>query len=106
MSTPETPTRGPARPGPYIVSGILLVVGITMPLIVPMYARQDPELFGIPFFYWYQMLWVFIDAFLLWIVYMIVTREDKRRRAVVRGLASATDAHTDQTHTDQAEEQK
>ncbi len=77
-----------------------------MPLIVPMYARQDPELFGIPFFYWYQMLWVFIDAFLLWIVYMIVTREDKRRRAVARGLASATDVHTGQTHTDQAEEQK
>ena len=106
LSTPDTPTRGPARPGPYIVSGILLVFAIAMPLIVPMYARQDPELFGIPFFYWYQMLWVFIDAFLLWIVYMIVTREDNRRRAAVRGLASATDAHTDQTHTDQAGEQK
>jgi len=96
MSTPDTPTRGPARPGPYIVSGILLVFGITMPLIVPMYARMDPEFLGIPFFYWYQMLWVFIDAFLLWIVYMIVTREDKRRRAAVRDLENVTDARTGQ----------
>ncbi len=61
-----------------------------MPLIVPLYARMDPRLFGMPFFYWYQMLWVFIDAFLLWIVYLIVTREDQRRRDVVRGTGSAT----------------
>jgi hypothetical protein len=88
MSAPEIPTRGPARPAPYIVSGILLIIGIIMPLIVPMYARKDPTLFEIPFFYWYQMLWVFIDAFLLWIIYAIVTREDQRRRDVVRGLAT------------------
>lgn len=89
MSTSETPTRGPARPGPYVVSGILLAIGIVMPLVVPLYAREDPRLFEIPFFYWYQMLWVFIDAFLLWIVYAIVTREDRRRRESVRGLGAS-----------------
>jgi uncharacterized membrane protein len=88
MSNTGSPTRGPARPAPYIVSGVLLAIGIVMPLIVPLYARADPALFGIPFFYWYQMLWVFIDAFLLWIVYAIVTREDRRRRAVIHGPAS------------------
>jgi hypothetical protein len=88
MSTSETPTRGPARPGPYVVSGILLAIGIVMPLIVPLYAREDPKLFEIPFFYWYQMLWVFIDAFLLWIVYGIVTREDRRRRRVAHDLGA------------------
>jgi uncharacterized BrkB/YihY/UPF0761 family membrane protein len=82
---PEIPTRGPARPGPYVISGILLVAGIVLPLMVPVYARHDPDLFGMPFFYWYQILWIFIEAFLLWIVYLIVTREDKRRRLVVRG---------------------
>jgi hypothetical protein len=90
-AAPETPTRGPARPGPYVISGILLVAGIVLPLIVPIYARQDPDLFGMPFFYWYQILWIFIEAFLLWIVYLIVTREDKRRRLAVRGGSGTGD---------------
>lgn len=84
MSNSEIPTRGPARPAPYVVSGVLLAIGIILPLIVPMYARAKPTLFDIPFFYWYQMLWVFIDAFLLWIIYVIVTREDRRRREAVK----------------------
>ncbi|HXD62271.1 MAG TPA: DUF3311 domain-containing protein [Lacisediminihabitans sp.] len=84
MSSSEIPTRGPARPAPYVVSGVLLAIGIIMPLIVPMYAREDPRLFDIPFFYWYQMLWVFIDALLLWIIYLIIMREDRRRRDAVR----------------------
>ncbi|MEO6828102.1 MAG: DUF3311 domain-containing protein [Microbacteriaceae bacterium] len=83
MSNSATPTRGPARPGPYIVAGIILTIGIVLPLVVPMYAKHDPELLGFPFFYWYQILWVFVEAGLLWITYTIVTREDKRRRAAV-----------------------
>lgn len=83
--SPDLPTRGPARPGPYIVAGVLLVIGVVFPLIVPMYARDSPSFFGIPFFYWYQMVWVPIDSFLLWIVYLVVGREDRRRRAVIHG---------------------
>jgi hypothetical protein len=84
MSTPEIPTRGPARPGPYVISGILIAIGIVMPLLVPLYARQEPALFGMPFFYWYQMLWVLIDALLLWVCYVVLVREDRRRRDAVR----------------------
>jgi hypothetical protein len=86
MSRSEAPTRGPARVLPYLISGILIAIGIILPLTVPIYARADPTLAGIPFFYWYQMLWVFIDAMLLWIVYVIITREDRRRRAVASQL--------------------
>lgn len=85
MSPTETPTRGPARPGPYVVAGILLAMGIIVPLIVPIYARKDPELFGMPFFYWFQILEVILEAILLWIVYAIVIREDRRRRRMVHG---------------------
>ncbi len=79
-----------------MVSGVLLLIGITMPLIVPMYARATPALFDIPFFYWYQMLWVFIDAFLLWIIYLIIMREDRRRRDAVKpgGAYAASDRPT------------
>jgi Protein of unknown function (DUF3311) len=83
VSASEAPTRGPARVLPYLISGILIAIGIIFPLIVPIYARTNPTLGGIPFFYWYQMLWVFIDAGLLWIVYAIIRREDDRRRAAV-----------------------
>jgi hypothetical protein len=84
MTSPEVPTRGPARPLPYVISGILLVIAIVLPLVVPIYAHSEPALWGIPFFYWYQMLWVLIDSGLLWICFALIVREDRRRRAAVR----------------------
>ncbi|MEQ6897414.1 DUF3311 domain-containing protein [Microbacterium sp. KR10-403] len=84
MTSHDTPTRGPARPGPYILAGILIAIAIVMPLLVPMYASWDPTLWGIPFFYWYQMLWVFIASGLLGLAYLLMRKEDRRRRAEVR----------------------
>jgi hypothetical protein len=84
-SDSDTPTRGPARPGPYIVAGLLLLIATVLPLLVPMYARSSPALEGIPFFYWYQMLLVPLTSFLIWIAYIVVGREDRRRRGAVRG---------------------
>ncbi|WP_427016273.1 DUF3311 domain-containing protein [Pseudarthrobacter sp. P1] len=66
------------------MSGILLAIGIIVPLIVPLYAHADPHLGGMPFFYWYQMLWVPIDAALIGICYLLMTREDRRRREVLK----------------------
>jgi len=85
VSAPDVPTRGPARVAPYLTAGILVAIAIVMPLTVPLYARATPALWGIPFFYWYQLLWVFIAAGLLAVSYALVTREDRRRRAAVRG---------------------
>jgi hypothetical protein len=83
MSTTDRPTRGPARLGPYAIVGVLLVIGIVVPLLVPTYATATPAFIGIPFFYWYQMLWVLIDTALLAICYAIIRREDQRRRDAV-----------------------
>ena len=38
------------------------------------YNTRDPELFGMPFFYWYQMLWVPITVILTIVVYRATTR--------------------------------
>jgi uncharacterized BrkB/YihY/UPF0761 family membrane protein len=84
MPVDDAPTRGPARPGPYVVVGVLLALGIVLPLVVPLYAHAEPTLIGLPFFYWYQMLWVLIEAVLLFICYQIVMREDRRRRAALQ----------------------
>lgn len=47
----------------------LLVVPFVATLVPPLYARREPSLFGFPFFYWYQILWIVLAAVLVWIVY-------------------------------------
>jgi Protein of unknown function (DUF3311) len=42
------------------------VFGLLYP---PLYATEDPELFGFPFFYWYQFAWVPLTAGLTYLVY-------------------------------------
>ena len=34
------------------------------------YAHAEPELFGFPFFYWYQFTWVPLSALVTWLVYV------------------------------------
>src|SRR5215217_7270489 len=38
-------------------------------LWTPIYAKADPELFGFPFFYWYQFVWVPLSVAITWFVY-------------------------------------
>jgi len=63
MATPNAPEtrRHPLR--------LLLILPFIALLWVSSYNRTDPTLFGFPFFYWYQMLWVVISAALAAIVY-------------------------------------
>jgi hypothetical protein len=47
-----------------------LLVIPALALIFPgFYNRESPALFGFPFFYWYQLLWVFLATGILVIVY-------------------------------------
>jgi hypothetical protein len=46
-------------------------VGLLYP---PLYATRSPELFGFPFFYWYQLAWVPLAAVLTWLVYQRTSR--------------------------------
>ncbi|MEA2305798.1 MAG: hypothetical protein QOH43_3078 [Solirubrobacteraceae bacterium] len=47
----------------------LLVIPLIGTLFPPIYNTQDPELIGIPFFYWYQLLWVPISVAVTLLVY-------------------------------------
>ena len=40
-------------------------------LWVSSYNRVEPMIAGIPFFYWYQLLWILIAAVLIAIVYLV-----------------------------------
>jgi len=46
---------------------ILPYIGLCIPAI---YARATPTLFGFPFFYWYQFLWVILTSVLLGFIYL------------------------------------
>lgn len=48
---------------------LLLLVPFIAMLWVPSYAGGSPELAGVPFFYWYQFLWVVITVIITVVVY-------------------------------------
>ena len=48
---------------------LLLLIPFLGLLAVPLYNARLPELFGFPFFYWYQLIWVPITALVTWLVY-------------------------------------
>jgi Protein of unknown function (DUF3311) len=52
----------------------LLAVPVTVPLIVPLYNRTDPYLLGVPFFYWCQLGFVFLDIIVITTVYLATKR--------------------------------
>jgi hypothetical protein len=49
---------------------VLLLVPLVGLLFPPIYNQADPTVIGIPFFYWYQLLWVPVSVALTAIVYV------------------------------------
>jgi hypothetical protein len=47
----------------------LLLLPLVGTLIPPIYNHADPRFIGIPFFYWYQMLWIAISVACTVLVY-------------------------------------
>ncbi|MDA8142561.1 MAG: DUF3311 domain-containing protein [Thermoplasmatales archaeon] len=46
----------------FLLAGLMLAIPTIVLLILPIYNRADPPLFGLPFFYWFQGVWLFIAA--------------------------------------------
>lgn len=63
-----------------IAVSLILLVGIVVPLLVPTYDQREPKLFGFPFFYWYQLIWVFIAAGLCALSFWLLKREQDAYR--------------------------
>jgi hypothetical protein len=55
---------------------LLLLIPYVGLLWVPFYNHVEPKLFGFPFFYWYQLMWVPISALLTWLVYRGLDHHD------------------------------
>jgi hypothetical protein len=50
---------------------VLLLIPFVAVLWVPWYNRIEPAIGGVPFFYWYQLLWIVLCAVTCLIVYRI-----------------------------------
>ena len=50
---------------------VLFVLPFIAMLWVSSYNRLTPQLFGFPFFYWYQLLWVIVSAALAGFIYKV-----------------------------------
>ncbi len=65
----------------------LLLVPIVVPLIVPLYNRVEPELFGWPLFYWLQLLFVALGVLTTVVVYRMTRRSPEERAAARDAIA-------------------
>ncbi len=50
---------------------LLLLIPFIALLWPPFYNFRTPELIGIPFFYWFQLLWIIITAIITAVVYFV-----------------------------------
>lgn len=64
-------TSSGGRVHPRLWWRLLLAVPVVATLWVPWYARSTPELLGMPFFYWYLMIWVPLSAVCSGVVYLM-----------------------------------
>lgn len=75
MAEPDRTDRGRALPPGVLAAVLVLVLAPVAALLwVGSYARKGPELWGFPFFYWYQFLWVFLASACTWLAFTLITR--------------------------------
>jgi hypothetical protein len=77
MTTPKVATPK-KRSGLHLRDLLLLLPPLAL-LFPQVYARHDPTLFGLPFFYWYQFAWVPLGALLTMVVFLLLRRGVGRR---------------------------
>jgi Na+/proline symporter len=73
---------GSPRPSAGLVVGIAVLLGAPVVALmwVSSYAKEKPSLFGFPFFYWYQFMWVFLCAITTSVAYRLLRGFERRRR--------------------------
>ncbi len=53
---------------------VLFLVPALAVLAVPLFNRAAPVLWGFPFFYWYQMLWIILCSVMVGLVFLLEDR--------------------------------
>ncbi|MFG3494939.1 DUF3311 domain-containing protein [Streptomyces sp. NPDC047928] len=76
----EQHAREPVVTPVRVVVALCLVAPFVAMLWVSSYTRIEPKFIGIPFFYWYQMLWVVVSTGLTMVAYKLWQRDQRSRK--------------------------
>ncbi|GAA2131703.1 DUF3311 domain-containing protein [Kitasatospora kazusensis] len=75
---------------------VLAVLSLLVPIVallwVSSYSKVTPELGGVPFFYWYQILWIPVSALFTGAAYLLLNRDAKQRKAAPGAVDTAAGA--------------
>ncbi|GGT09449.1 membrane protein [Streptomyces kurssanovii] len=78
---PEAPeAKAPVVTPVRVIIALCLAAPFVAMLWVGSYAKLEPTFIGMPFFYWYQMLWVLISTALTMIAYVLWQRDQRARK--------------------------
>jgi uncharacterized membrane protein len=64
---------------------VVLAPAVVLPLLVGVYDRADPELFGFPFYYWFQFALIPLAAVLTITAYRLTRGEEPPARSLEDG---------------------
>ncbi|MBX8631258.1 MAG: DUF3311 domain-containing protein [Thermoplasmata archaeon] len=68
----ETDARAHRSLGKDIAAAILLLIPFVVYFDLPYYDKVNPTLAGVPFYYWFQTLWLLLSAILFIIAAFIL----------------------------------
>ena len=92
MSRSDAPSAGVApRRSDRSPWNWLLVVPIVVPLLVPLYNKVEPTLFGWPLFYWLQLVFVALGVLTTSVVYRMTRRSVSDRQAARDAISRDSD---------------
>ena len=58
------------------LAAVLLLLPVLAYLPISAYSVVQPSLFGLPYYYWYQVLWLFLAALFYSAAAMILSRRE------------------------------
>ena len=76
-STDRTTRRSDSSRRLWILIVVLLAPAVVVPLLVPLYDRMDPTLFGFPFFFWFQFLLILVVSAITVLAYYLAKLADR-----------------------------
>ena len=67
-----------------VAIAILLLIPLVALLDIPSYNSVDPQIAGISFFYWYQMLWMPLATILFYIAAVLWNKRNREMKSTSR----------------------
>ncbi|MGC8537739.1 MAG: DUF3311 domain-containing protein [Candidatus Micrarchaeia archaeon] len=66
--------------GKKVIAAILIIIPFIAYLALPLYNTEFPEVYGLPFFYWYQIIWLPISGALFYIAAVLIDSGRKKAK--------------------------